>query len=136
MKKILFLAPALLLAACAPSQGVKPTVYKARSADILAYIAQVGPTIQPTILNSYFGVTGLTPNAVTLKSSPTTGVQIANALADVNVNEGTIIVTFTALENNGLTSVTHAADYSGKTPEAINKIYALLDARFPRVSSP
>lgn len=136
MKKILFLALTLLFAACAPTQGVKPTVYKAKSADILAYIGQVAPTVQPTVLNNYFSVTGITPTVVTLKSPPTTGVAIANVLAKVDENQGAITVTFTALESNGVTSVTHFIEPRDETPDYVSKIYALLDARFPRVSSP
>lgn len=126
----------ILLASCAPTQGVRPTLYKGSSAEILATIGQFAPTIQPSRVNSYFSVEGITPTAVTLRAKPVLGFQIVNALAGNAQNDGSITVIFTALENTGVTSVTHSTSDTRNTPEFIAKVYAELDKRFQRIQQP
>lgn len=136
MKKVFLLtAVALSLASCTPRQGAKPIVYQGKSAEILATIAQIAPSVQPTRISNYFSVTGITPTFVSLSAQPVTGFQILNVLGGNSANSGTITVTFTALENGGSTSVTSSTSDNGAT-DFINRIYIELDKKFNRISAP
>lgn len=133
MKKIALLtAVAIGLASCAPTQGAKPNLYKGSSSEILATIAQVAPSVQPTKLSNFFSVTAVTPTYVTLSAQPVVGFQVLNALAGNSTTSGTVTVTFTALENQGITSVSSSMSDS-RNIEFVNRVYAELDKKFARI---
>lgn len=124
MKKVLLILPALLLAACAPTQGQKPMKYQATPSQVLSAIAEMASTMGVGTASGNFNVTSVTPNQVTLQSP-----------------QGLVLpsfdVTFTAMDTGaGATLVTHAykgldVRYNSPIDQKVQNIYKELAKRFP-----
>lgn len=128
MKKLLFILPALALAACAPAQGAKPLVYQGESGAILAAAAQLCPTLQAGKNTNYFSVVSVTPTTVVCTTTPT---PFFAAL----VGNITITLTLTALPNGNTTTVAGSEDWGKAAPntDALLALYAGLDRKFTRL---
>ena len=131
VRKLLLLVPLLFVAACAPAQGVPPTLYNATSSDILAAVSQACPSIQPSGGYNYFSVTSITPTSVTCAAEQTTGMQVLSAFGGVSSNIASI--TFTALQNGNVTSVAGGGLRAGR--EIVLKVFAILDGKFQRIGN-
>lgn len=135
MKKLLLLLPVgLVLAACTPTQGVKPRVYAGSSAEILAAISQIAPTVQPTRVHNFFSVVETTPTQVTVRADSLTGLAIFSG-------NDPVTVTFTALQNGTSTSVSHFVKFNTSTPitpsspigQAVENIYKALGEKYTQI---
>ncbi|WP_425146184.1 hypothetical protein [Deinococcus sp.] len=132
MKRLVFLAPMLVIAACAPIQGTPPITYNASSSDILATVAQLCPALQPNSLYNYFSITSVSSNAVTCEAAPILAMQILSSTPNVSV-------TFTALQNGTASSVAGAMNWHdprATNRDAVNKIFTELDKKFTRIQTP
>jgi hypothetical protein len=128
MNKLLLL-PMLLLAACTPAQGLKPLVYPASSADVLAVVAELCPTLTPNSSYRPFTVVSTTATGLICYSKSVFPPSNFNVYDPVTLR---INVT----QTGSATSVSGTEDWGGTlitNQNALNAVFAALDQRFGRV---
>lgn len=116
----------LLLAACAPSVQTPVIQYQASASDILAALAVYGPTVKTGSGVEYFQVTDIGPDRITLFAEGTIGSQLFLGLNGYSI-------TFTTLENNGITFVAYRIDGLNYADEVAKIFFDHLDTKFKRL---
>lgn len=133
VRTLLFLAPALCLAACTPTQNLKPRVYAGDSAEILALIGQAAVKVQPKPGYNFFSVLKTNSTQVILQAEPLISIQTLWGWQ-------TITTTFTVLQSGGKTSVTSitkegdtAVSESSEISMKVDNIYKQIAAKYQQV---
>jgi len=127
------LAPTLLFVACTPVQGVKPVLYRATSAEVLAVVTRLCPTLTPNAAYRPFVVASSTPTTVVCFAPPVSRVQTFNTYDPVTLRidaapgstGGNSVSSVTGSQIWGSTAVTNQ--------NALSAIFAELDQTFSRV---
>lgn len=128
-----------LLGACAPRAGRPAILYQATPSQISSVIVATAQSETCGFGFNYYTLTGITDLSVSLKSTPTTGAAILNALGGVRSQECIMVWSMVA-RSSGVTAVAVNSSLSSgqyqdfSTQE--NKFFAALDQQFQRVVSP
>lgn len=121
-------ALAALLAACAPAAGRPAVQYRAQAPDILAAIADIAVSMQPSSSYDYYSVERITDRSLRLRSETVPGVSFF-------FGREVTVVTFTASQSGEV--VTLAASSNNRLGnDSIDTILNRLDTRYQRVVSP
>jgi len=125
------LTSTLLFTACTPVQGVKPVLYRASSAEVLAVVTRLCPTLMPNAAYRPFVVRENTPTTVVCFAIPVSTTQTFNTYdpvtlrIDAAASGSTTVSSVTGSQVWGSTAVTNQ--------NALNAVFAALDQSFGRV---
>lgn len=120
-------ALAAVLAACAPAAGRPAVQYRAQAPDILAAIADIAVTMQPSSSYDYYSVERISDRGLRLRSETVPGVTFF-------FGREITVITFSASQNGDV--VTLAASSNNRLGnDSIDGILSRLDARYQRVVS-
>lgn len=126
----LLLAPLLIvLAACAPSQTVKPILYQASSADLLTAVQNACPQVLLNGLYDSFKVISTNSTSVTCTTQPIASFQVL-------LGSKSVTMTFTAAPagaSSAVTGVLQRDEVHDNDRDPVGAVFALLDQQFRRV---